>query len=101
MADDLDRELTRAFVATPPIPGDDFIHRLLPRIRWRRRAQRALRLGALLSLVVLVGFAGHILVRVSLLATEQLGELLISPLGWALSLLIAAVVVRRGHLLRN
>ena len=53
-------------------------------------------------LLFLVGaFAAHAIVRRSLLASVQFGNLLTSPLGWFLSLLLAVVAMGRWRLLRH
>jgi hypothetical protein len=102
MTNDLDRDLIRVFAAASvPLPAGDFIRRLQLQVALRRRLRSALRLAAILSLFFVGAFAAHALVRASLLATERFGELLISPLGWTLSLLLAIVVVRRRRLLRG
>jgi hypothetical protein len=97
MTDDVDRNLMRTFAAAAtPLPADDFTGRLMLRVTWRRRSQVVARVVAVVVLLFLVGaFATHCFVTVSLLAAERFGELLISPSGWMLSLLVAVVVLRR------
>lgn len=102
MTDDLDRDLMRAFaVAAAPLPEEEFLHRLASRMAWRRRTRAVLWLGAALLLLLVGSLGTRTLVEVSLVAAERFGELLISPLGWTLSLLLAVVVVRRGRLFRR
>jgi hypothetical protein len=102
MTDDLDRNLMRSFAAAAaPLPDDDFTRPLMLRVAWRRRSLSVLRLAAVVSFFLVGAFATHALVRISLSAAERFGELLISPLGWILSLLVAVVVLRRRRLLRH
>jgi len=102
MTDELDGELVRAFASTAePLPGDDFARRLILRAILRRRAQLALRFGAIAMVGVMAILTGHLFVRASLLAAERFGVLLVSPVGWTLSLLLAVAVLRRRRLLRR
>ncbi len=102
MINDPDRDLMQAFAAAAvPLPAGDFLRRLEPRVGLRRRIQTVRRLVAVLSFLLVGAFAAHPLVRVSLLAAERFDELLISPLGWTLSLLLTVAVVRRWRLLRH
>ena len=102
MTDDLDRDLMRAFAAAAaPLPADDFVRRLQRRVALRRRSQAVPRIVAVMALFAVGAFAAHAIVGASLLAAEHFGALLISPLGWTMSLLLAVVVVRRWRLLRH
>ena len=100
MRADLDSDLMQAFAEPQaPLPAATFERQLMHRIAWRRRARAVLRLAYFASLVLLGAFASHMLIDASLFATEQLGELLISPSGWTLSLLLAVVAARRRRLI--
>ena len=102
MANDLDRDLMRAFAeASTPLAADDFLRRLKPQIAWRRRTQAAPRLLVVVALFLAGALWAHALVSGSVFALERIGELLISPVGWTLSLLLAVAVVRRQRLFRH
>ena len=102
MSNELDRDLMRAFAAAAvPLPADDFLRRLERRVALRRRLQVVPRLVAVMLLFLVGAFAAHAIVRFSLFASVQFGELLTSPLGWTLSLLLAVVVVGRWRRLRH
>jgi|SRR3569833_136413 len=102
MSDDIDRNLMRAFAEEAmPLADDGFIRGVMFRVARRRRRQVVLRVVGVVSLLLMGGFATRALVRVSLVAGERFGELMVSPVGWILSMLVAVVLLRRWRVLQR
>lgn len=102
MTDELDQDLMRAFQAEAvPLPSDDFIRRLTLRAIRRQRARTVFCICLAVSLGLIGAFAVRPLLEISSVATERLGRMLISPVGWVMSLLLAAAVTRGQRRLRR
>jgi hypothetical protein len=102
MTDELDQDLVRAFEAEAvTLPSEDFIRQLRSLAIHRQRVRTVVWI-CLAALLCLIGsFAARPLLEISSVATEWLGEILISPVGWVLSVVLAVRVTKGQGLLRR
>jgi hypothetical protein len=111
MSDDLDRELTTLFArAAEPLPAEDFVATVSRRME-RQRGWDRFALGVSIALAVcfsiglalvlsvraapFVGGMTGALVRLTAAGTTDLGEWLLSPPGFTLSLVFGALLLIR------
>ena len=100
--EDFDLDLARMFhEARRPLVADAFVSEILVRVQRARRAQLLGRVGTRLTVVLLSGIIAPYAAQGSIAAAgwvgaqlPVLGSALISPIGWACSLLIAWRIMR-------
>jgi hypothetical protein len=102
--EDFDLDLARMFdEARHPLAADTFLSAMLARVQRARRAQLLWRVGTLLTVVLLSGLIAPYAAQGSLAVAAWIGErlpvlggALVSPVGWACSLLVAWRIMRRA-----
>lgn len=103
MFNELDHELTRAFAQVrEPLADEEFIGNLLLKIERARRARLWRRIGVIAAVVVVVALNMQLVLEKTAAVVRLVGEasptyteLLITPWGWAVSMLVGAWVVLR------
>jgi hypothetical protein len=103
MLNEWDPELTKAFAqAREPLPGDQFMASLLWRIERARRIRMWRQIFAVVAVVIIVSFNMRLVLEKMASAVRFAGdfsqtctELLITPWGWAASMLIGLWVLFR------
>lgn len=101
MSDELDPQLLRAFAeAEEPPAGDEFLVSLLRKIERTRRARLWGWGGAAAALVVVAGLNMRLMLEATAAAVRFVGDfspadmqVLISPAGWAVSMLVGGAVL--------
>jgi hypothetical protein len=103
MSNEWDPELTKAFAqAREPLAGDRFMANLLLKIERKRRIRMWLQIFAVVTVLGLVSLNMPLVLEKTAAAVRFVGdfsptsaELLITPRGWAVSMLIGVWVLLR------
>jgi len=101
MSDELDPHILRAFArAREPLAGDEFMLRVLQKIERARRARMRRWGGAAAALVVVAALNMRLTLEMAGAAVRFAGDfspadmqMLISPAGWAVSMLVGGGVL--------
>jgi hypothetical protein len=101
MSDELDPQILRAFAkAREPLAGDEFMLCVLQKIERARRARMRRWGGAAAALVVVAALNMRLMLEVTAAAVRFVGDfspadmqILISPAGWAVSMLVGGGVL--------
>ena len=105
MVDELDAELARAFArAREPMVDDAFVARLLLKIERARRVRLLCRISAIVAVMIILSLITPLVLEGTAAVVRFIGdnspsyaELLITPGGWAVSMLVGAWVVFRSR----